>query len=114
MLHLPTSRLTNSAREELADRFGPIPAAVEQLLELARLRIWAHGWKINSIHIEDPYIVLGYTDRQRLENLVRRESGQLRVADGQSAYLPLGKGVSDIQVVLSRLKSLLRQDSPGH
>ena len=114
LARIVTEEELDDLRLELADRFGPIPAAVEQLLELARLRIWAHGWKINSIHIEDPYIVLGYTDRQRLENLVRRESGQLRVADGQSAYLPLGKGVSDIQVVLSRLKSLLRQDSPGH
>ena len=101
-------------RAELADRFGPIPAAVEQLMELTRLRIWAHGWKIDSIHREDQYVVLGYTDRQLLETLVQRDGGRLRIADGRSAYLPLDKQVSDVDQVLRELKSLLRQDSPGH
>src|SRR5262249_14436960 len=35
-------------RAELIDRFGPLPAPVEQLVLLARLRVWAHGWKVGS------------------------------------------------------------------
>ncbi|MCG8448904.1 MAG: transcription-repair coupling factor [Pirellulales bacterium] len=101
-------------RAELADRFGPLPAAVEQLIGLTRLRIWSHAWKINSIHLEDQYVVLGYTDRSKLDTLVRRSGRRLRVADQQSAYLPLDKGVSDIKQILNELKSLLRKDSPGH
>ena len=101
-------------RAELADRFGPVPAAVAQLLDLARLRIWACAWKLNSIHLEGKYAVLGYTDRQKLDELVRRDGGRLRVADDRSAYLPLGERFSDVQQVLGELKSLLRQDSPGH
>ena len=108
LARIVTEEELEDLRVELADRFGPIPAAVEQLMELARLRIWAHSWKIDSIHVEGPYVVLGYSDRQKLETLVGRDGGRLRVADDRSAYLPMGKGVRDIQVVLDELKSLLR------
>lgn len=93
---------------ELADRFGSIPAAVEQLIELTRLRIWAHAWNINAIHQEGQYAVLGFSDRSKIGELVQRSDQRLRVADAQSAYLPLGKEVSDVQQILEQLKSLLR------
>ncbi|NOY41456.1 MAG: transcription-repair coupling factor [Planctomycetes bacterium] len=98
-------------RDELADRFGPVPAAVEQLIEMARLRIWAHAWQINAIYREDQYAVLGYADRSLVGELADRSGGRLRIADTKSAYLPLGKQVSDIDQVLDELKSLLRPES---
>ena len=104
----------NDLRAELADRFGQVPAAVEQLMELARVRIWAHGWRINSIHLEDPYLVLGYSDKSKLDRLVDRSKRRLRVADDQSAYLPLNNGVSDVSLILEELKSLLQPNSLGH
>ena len=97
-------------RAELADRFGPVPAAVERLLEQQRLRIWAHGWHIRSIHQEEKYAVLGYADRQKIAELVDRSDGKLRLADAKSAYLPLGKQLSDTEAVLSQVKSLLQPD----
>jgi transcription-repair coupling factor (superfamily II helicase) len=93
---------------ELVDRFGPLPAAVEHLLELARLRIWAHGWGIHSIHLEDQYAVLGYTSREKLARLALRSGGRLRVADAASAYLPLSKGLPPSAAVFDEIKSLLR------
>ena len=95
-------------RAELDDRFGPLPAAVEQLIELAQLRIWAHQRQIDAIHLEGPYAVLGYSDQSQVKELILRSGGKLRVADGQSAYLPLGKELSDSQGILDQLKSLLR------
>ncbi len=95
-------------RSELADRFGPVPAAVEQLIEQQRLRIWAHAWGINSIHQEDKYAVLGYSDRRKVADLVLRSERELRIADTQSAYLPLGKAVSETDEILMAVKSLLR------
>lgn len=95
-------------RAELADRFGPVPAAVEQLIEQQRLRIWAHGWQIRSVHQEDKYAVFGYADRQQVGELVQRSDGQLRIADAQSAYLPLGAAASDTEAILEAVKSLLR------
>ena len=54
---------------------------VEHLLELARLRIWAHGWGIESIRLEEHYAVLGYTSREKLARLALKSGGRLRVAD---------------------------------
>ena len=100
--------------EELADRFGPVPAAVMQLIELARLRIWAHSWQINAIYLEGKYVVLGYSSRALIENLVHHSGGRLRIADTKSAYLPMGKQVSDFDEILDELKSLLQPISSGN
>ena len=99
---------------ELADRFGPPPAAVLQLVEMARLRIWAHQWSIGSIHQEGKYLVLGYSDRRKIEALRSRNSDRLRVADASSAYLPMPQQLSGLEEILAELKSLLRPDSTGH
>jgi transcription-repair coupling factor (superfamily II helicase) len=99
---------------ELADRFGSVPAPVEQLVKLARLRIWAHGWKLGSIHIEGQYVVLGYKDHRQLNLLVARSQGQLRIADDQSAYLPMGETIADSGKVVEALETLLRRIEPGH
>jgi transcription-repair coupling factor (superfamily II helicase) len=96
-------------RAELVDRFGSLPAPVEQLVKLARLRIWAHTWKLGSIHIEGQYIVLGYNNRKQLDLLVARSQGQLRTADDQSAYLPMGNDVSDPAAVMGTLETLLQR-----
>jgi transcription-repair coupling factor (superfamily II helicase) len=95
-------------RAELADRFGELPPSVEQLVELGRLRIWAHGRKLEAIHLEGKYAVLTYASRGELNRLVERSNGSLRVADARSAYLVLGPDADDPDRVLSRLKSLLR------
>jgi transcription-repair coupling factor (superfamily II helicase) len=93
---------------ELADRFGPVPAVVEQLLELARLRIWSHGWGVQEIRLEDRYAVLHYTSRDKITRLVKHSQGRLRVADGSSAYLPLSASLNDAAAIFAEIKSLLR------
>ncbi len=96
---------------ELSDRFGPLPAPVEELIELARLRVWAHRRKIDQVHLEGRYAVLTYADRGELEKLRTRSGGKLRVADERCAYLPLGS--DDASTVLARLKALLRAEGNG-
>ncbi len=95
---------------ELADRFGPLPDTVQRLVELARVRIWAHHHRVHSAHVEDRYLVLGYGDRAQIDNLRQRSGERLRIVDAQSAYLPLGKGFSEDGVLLGELKSLLRPE----
>ena len=95
---------------ELADRFGPVPPVVEHLLELARLRIWAHRWGVQEIRIEDRYAVLHYTSREKAARLVKRSQGRLRLADGTSAYLPLSAGIGEPAAVFAEIKSLLRPE----
>ncbi|HEY4232161.1 MAG TPA: transcription-repair coupling factor [Lacipirellulaceae bacterium] len=94
--------------KELADRFGPLPDPVQHLLELARLRIWAHGWGIHEIRLEDRFAVFGYAERDKLSRLVAKSLGRLRIADGQSAYLPLANGIGDAAAIFAEVKSLLR------
>jgi transcription-repair coupling factor (superfamily II helicase) len=95
---------------ELADRFGPVPPVVEHLLELARLRIWAHRWAVQEIRIEDRFAVLHYTSRDKIQRLVKHSQNRLRVADGSSAYLPLAASLSDATGVFAEIKSLLRPE----
>jgi transcription-repair coupling factor (superfamily II helicase) len=93
---------------ELGDRFGAPPESVERLIELARLRIWAHQRRIEAVHLEGRYAVLTYASRPELDKLLARSGGKLRVADARSAYLPLEGQETDADAVLARLKTLLR------
>jgi transcription-repair coupling factor (superfamily II helicase) len=94
---------------ELNDRFGPPPETTERLLSLAELRILAHRWQVDSIHQEEGYLVLRYTDRPLIEQLARASGGRLRVVDGRSAYLPISKDLKDQDSILAVAKSLLRK-----
>jgi transcription-repair coupling factor (superfamily II helicase) len=108
LARLTTESSVDDFGAELADRFGPLPAVVEHLLELARLRIWAHGWGVREIRLEDRFAVLGYASRDKLARLVKRSGGRLRVADGASAYLPLECPLGDAAAVFAEVKALLQ------
>jgi transcription-repair coupling factor (superfamily II helicase) len=110
LARLTTESAVDDFASELADRFGPPPEVVLHLLELARLRIWAHGWGIHEIRLEDRYAVFGYTSREKLAPLVRRGGGRLRVADQTSAYLLLASSLSDAGAIFEEIKSLLRPE----
>jgi transcription-repair coupling factor (superfamily II helicase) len=108
LARLTTETAVDDFAGELADRFGPLPDVVKHLLELARLRIWAHGWGVQEIRLEGRYAVLGYTSRDKVRQLVTRSQGRLRVADAASAYLPLTDGAADPAHAFTAVKSLLR------
>lgn len=95
-------------RGELADRFGPPPPPAERLVELARLRVAAHGWGVQSIRREGKYLVFGYTDRRGIARLVEASGGRLRIADATEAYLPIPPGSEGPDGLLAAADSLLR------
>ena len=79
-------------RQEMIDRFGPLPRPAENLLTEAEIRILAGAWKLDRIHVEaGEYVVLTYRDAKRIEALARRHPGQVRIVDGRKAYVPLGE-----------------------
>ncbi|HVX13709.1 MAG TPA: transcription-repair coupling factor [Pirellulales bacterium] len=92
---------------ELADRFGAPPETAARLLARTELAILAQGWGIDSIHLEDLYAVFTYKDRPRIEALAKRHPGRLRVVDGRSAYLPLGKQLPATDEMYKLVKSVL-------
>jgi len=95
-------------RGELIDRFGPLPEPAERLLVLAELRMDAAAWWLRSVHLEPPYLVLGYRDRGRIEQLSARHRGRLRIVDQQSAYLSWREELARPESILGALKSVLR------
>jgi transcription-repair coupling factor (superfamily II helicase) len=103
-------------RQELRDRFGPLPEPAEWLLRLAELRLLAVQWKVASIHLEKPAeggsgptdIVLGYRNPRRVQELAERSEGRLRIVDEASAYFrPTGRELEPA-ALYTTFKKLLR------
>ena len=42
-------------RQELRDRFGPLPEPAEWLMRLAELRLLAARWQVATVHLEKPH-----------------------------------------------------------
>ena len=78
------------------------------MLELSEMRLDATIWQIVSITTEDEYLVFGYADRKRMEQLVRIFRGPLRIADHKSAYLKVPDAAVDRSLFLETAKSVLR------
>jgi transcription-repair coupling factor (superfamily II helicase) len=110
LARVTTEAELNDLAAELVDRFGPHPPEVERLLDVARVRLLAQRHWVRSIHLEPKYAVLGYSNRPAIERLVRASGGRLRVADGESAYLPLPPSLVDADAIRGEIKSLLQRD----
>ncbi|GAB6166946.1 transcription-repair coupling factor [Thermostilla marina] len=94
---------------ELADRFGSPPKVVKRLVELQRLRIRAATWAILDVHTEDTFVVFQYASAERIRQLNRSRGNRLRIADRQSAYLPLDRLV-DIDTMIAEIIDFLRPE----
>jgi transcription-repair coupling factor (superfamily II helicase) len=101
-------------REELRDRFGPIPEPAEWLLRLQELRIRAAAWKIADVHLEGPgegttepwYLVLGYRSERKIKALKARDP-LVRIVDEKSAYYRLGPAVPEPEELYATIRGLL-------
>ena len=98
----------DALREELRDRFGPLPEPVERLLLLARLRMEAAVWNIATILREDDFLVFKCRDSQRLEQLVALNSGRLRQVDKETAYCPIPPKATTWDEIIQLLKLVLQ------
>jgi transcription-repair coupling factor (superfamily II helicase) len=97
-------------RAELIDRFGHPPPMAEHLLDLAEVRIAAHRWRIDSIHLEEPYVVFTYQSARLMQKLSSSSGGKLRVVDSRSAYLPLDHAAYNPKYLFREVKSLLQSE----
>jgi transcription-repair coupling factor (superfamily II helicase) len=103
-------------RQEIRDRFGPLPEPAEWLLRLAELRLLASRWQVASVHLEEVFdksvgprdVVLGYRSARKVKRLADRSAGRLRVVDGSSAYLRLSPAETEPETLYACLKDLLR------
>ena len=96
-------------RQEMIDRFGPLPRPAENLLVETEIRILAGAWKLERIHVEQgQYVVLTYRDAARIEALARRHPGLVRIVDAKKAYVPLGEDPVKTPEIAERVRALLR------
>lgn len=79
-------RELDDLREELVDRFGRIPQSVEMLMAVAELKIDAALWFVKALQVEDNFLVMTYSNRQRIEHLAKLHDRRLRIVDNQKAY----------------------------
>ena len=94
--------------EELVDRFGRVPQSVQQLLQLAEIRLEAAIWQLTSISLEDRFLRIQYVDRQRIEQLSRNTNGALRIVDQKSAYMTIPAGMKSDHSLIDFVKSVLQ------
>ncbi len=94
-------------RQELLDRFGPIPPPAENLLTEAELRLLAERWQLARIHVEDEYAVLTYRSARRIEALAKANPRMIRVVDERTAYVPLEEKHPKGAIVAAAVKGLL-------
>ena len=64
-------------------------------------------WQLNSLIVEKPYLAFGYTDRQRAEQLVRKNKKHLRLVDDESIYTTIPKGMTDPDTLIAHIRKLL-------
>jgi transcription-repair coupling factor (superfamily II helicase) len=100
-------------RDELLDRFGPLPASAESLLWVIRLKILARRLGIASVETARGDIVLRaaartQVDPQRLVNLLTQAGGGLRVAPDQRILAPAPPGaMANPEALFEATRSLL-------
>jgi transcription-repair coupling factor (superfamily II helicase) len=76
-------------RQELRDRYGPHPEAVEWLLRTTEIRLLCVRWQIASIHRLDRDLVFTYRSPEKAAQLAAQSRGRVKVVDDKSMYLRL-------------------------
>ena len=101
-------------REEMRDRFGPLPPPVEELLRLVALKLDAAFWQVSAIYIEEEldqkFLVLVYTNGSRISQLAKLRGKRFRVVDDHRVYIPLGEADGGGAELLDFARLMLRAD----
>jgi transcription-repair coupling factor (superfamily II helicase) len=95
-------------RQELRDRYGPLPEPAEWLLRAAEVRLLAARWQITSIHRLDKDLVLTYRSGRLIKKLAERAGPRLRVVDEKAAYWRVEPGEEESRTLYEMLSELLR------
>jgi transcription-repair coupling factor (superfamily II helicase) len=81
-------------RDEILDRYGPLPADAHHLLEVIRLKIQARALGVAVVDVANGEIVLtaaeqSKVDPQRLLRLLTQAGGGIRVTPGHKILAPM-------------------------
>lgn len=100
-------RKLDDFRQELRDRYGPVPESAEWLLRLAEVKLLAARWQIGSVHLNGMNIVMGYRHLKKAQQLCDRSEGRLKVVDDKDIYGRWQEGEDTPIVMYQLLKTLL-------
>jgi transcription-repair coupling factor (superfamily II helicase) len=105
---LRTAEDLQGFRDELRDRFGPIPEDASRLIEMKELQLCAGFWRIHDVHLEGKFAVLGYKNAPKIRRLTKLVGSDLRIVDDRHAYLLLPRPQPAGDALIGHLKSVLR------
>ncbi len=102
-------------REELSDRFGPVPPLVDTLLQLMELRRWLKDLRVRSVRRRGDTVILELDPAtpltvEMLMERIRGSGGRLRLASGSALQVRLG--ATDHDGIIAELRELLRTLAP--
>ena len=96
---------------EMKDRFGPVPQPAKRLMQLAKLKLEAAIWQIESIFIQDKFLGFKFANRSRFETLANQKKGILRIVDDHTAFVTLKSTKISPPKMLALVKSILQAAS---
>ena len=112
-----TGRDLKRLQAELADMFGPAGAQVQDLLDMAELKIMAQGWKIKSILSSEPDLIFSFESTKESSfagSLFAKAPGTVRIPDAKTVHIRLGGNYFQRQTLMSVLRKMLRQKPPDN
>ena len=103
-------------RDEMTDRFGPVPEPVENLIEYGRIKASAEKLRIKSIDRSDGNLFLQFTSDapfhpETILNFVRKHKGSTFSPAGVLKYP--GEQLHKPESIFSSLRELLKELSAG-
>ncbi|HUT31153.1 MAG TPA: transcription-repair coupling factor [Sedimentisphaerales bacterium] len=94
---------------ELDDIYGPLPAEVKLLLELAELRIKASKLDIKSIVASGQDLIFSFTNEHRgdAKSMLSKAAGKVWTTDSGTAYLRLKETYFEPRTLMTLLRKVL-------
>jgi transcription-repair coupling factor (superfamily II helicase) len=97
---------------ELKDVYGPLPAEVGDLMELAEMKIAAARFKIKSITAAEPNLIFSFAENAllRYKHIFTDVAAKPRIVDENTVYLQLQKNYFESKTLISILRKMLSKD----
>ncbi len=76
-------------KSELADRYGPLPEAVDWLMRTTEIRLLCVKWQIGGVHRVANDFIFSFRSRKKAETLEKLTHRRIKLVDDKTMYLRL-------------------------
>ena len=76
-------------KAELADRYGPLPEAVEWLMRTTEIRLLCVKWQIGGVHRVANDFIFSFRNRKKAETLEKLTGRKIKMVDDKTLYFRL-------------------------